>query len=289
MTTQTPFRMPCDFAILQMSCDSCECDLYEHDSISAIPSRCNSLRCEPYSMPTKPAPELDPDSEALANGHEGIHPLLPGPPPHPRGDVNLQKSESDRDHHSEMMRYEPNAQSIQVPPQRRAENPFFATAQHHRAAVSAPYVWAATTTNSASAERQSSGMVQKAKRDETNKDVWSAAKALPCASIGSSLAVAHPPLISKTTDAQDAEKSTTVLSLVLAERRTRGLTSYKHASWSKQLSKHNLLEKYPDLVEGITCGFILGIPSINRTHTPNNHPSIALYHDADEAHGVLPM
>jgi len=157
---------------------------------------------------------------------------------------------------------------------------FFATAQPCVAQESALFVWDATNTILASAEQQNYGMAQRAKHEETNRVVWSAAKASLSASTGSSFGGANQLPISKIIDAQAAEKPITVLNPVPAEKKTKINTTYKSESWSKQLSEHNLVGKYPKLVEGIMHGFHLGIPTILQTYTPNNHPSISLYRDA---------
>ena len=156
---------------------------------------------------------------------------------------------------------------------------FFATVQLHVAPESVPSVWVATNMISAGADRRSYGMAQKAKLGEANKDAWSTTKAWPSASIGNSFEVVNPRLTSKIIDVQDVERPTMVPSLALAERRIKGLTTYDPSSWSKELSKHNLIGKYPNLVKGITLGFNLGIPAITKTYTPRNHISIDIHHD----------
>jgi hypothetical protein len=157
---------------------------------------------------------------------------------------------------------------------------FFVMAQLHMAPESAPSVLVATNTTSASAGQQNCGMVRNAKLEETNKVVYAAPRALPFVLTGNSFGNANQPPISKITDAQDVKKAIMVPSHVLAERRIKPLTPYKPVAWSEALSRHGLAWKYPSLVEGIFHGFALGIPSILQTHTPHNHMSITLYHDA---------
>jgi len=157
---------------------------------------------------------------------------------------------------------------------------FFAMAQLHVAPESAPFVWVATNTISANADQRNYEMVRGAKREETNRAAWSATKAWPSVSIGSSFEAANLCRTSKTIDAQVAEKATMVPSHVLAERRIKGLTTYKPSSWFEELSKHDLIGKYPSLVEGIAQGFDLGILFITKTYTPRNHISIDTFHDA---------
>jgi len=173
----------------------------------------------------------------------------------------------------------PSATNIH-PPRPAMTSPFFAVAQPHMAWESAPPVSAVTNTTSANAKRQSYGMVPRASREETNKGIWSVAKVWPSVSIGSFHGDVSQPPTPKIIDARAAGKAIMVPNSALAEKRTKSITTYKAAAWSKELSKHNLAKKYPDLVEGITHGFHLGIPSITQTYTPCNHMSISLHREA---------
>ena len=154
------------------------------------------------------------------------------------------------------------------------------TALLHVAQESAPSALVVMNMISANAEQQSYGMVQREKLNETNKDAWSVAKALPSVSTGSSLGDVNQLPISKIINALAAEKPIMVPNSALADRRTKPITTYKFAAWSKELSKYDLVKKYPNLVEGIVHGFNLRIPTISQTYTPNNHMSITLYRDA---------
>ncbi len=71
-----------------------------------------------------------------------------------------------------------------------------------------------------------------------------------------------------------------VPNFALADRKTKGFTTYKARAWYKELSKHGLEGKYPLLVEGINHGFHLGIPTIAQTYTPHNHVSVNLHLNA---------
>ena len=159
-------------------------------------------------------------------------------------------------------------------------NRFFATAQPHVALGSAPYALVATNTTSASARPQSYGTVRRANRAETNKGVWSAARALPSVSTGSSLGDVSQPPTPTITDAPAVAKQITVPNVALADRKIKAITSYKAEAWHKELAKHGLEGRYPSLVEEIIHGFHLGIPTISQTYTPRNNMSINLYHNA---------
>ena len=61
----------------------------------------------------------------------------------------------------------------------------------------------------------------------------------------------------------------------LEQRGHKPLTLYDGRAWAEQLSSLGLQEKYPRLVQGFAEGFDLGIPLIQRTYAPPNHPSVA--------------
>jgi hypothetical protein len=123
-------------------------------------------------------------------------------------------------------------------------------------------------------------MVQRAKPRETKKGSLLISKGSLFVSTGSSLGVVDLLPISKNIVALGAGRRIMVPNNVLAERETKSITTYKAVTWSEELAKHDLVGKYPKLVEGIIHGFKLGIPIIVRTYTPSNHMSISLYHEA---------
>jgi len=145
---------------------------------------------------------------------------------------------------------------------------------------SAPFAWDDTSTIMESAGRQRYGMDQKASVEGTTRGDLSVQAVLPCASTGNFLEVVGRQGTPKTTGAPDVGRPTMAPKLVLEQRRSRGLTTYNPAAWKEELSRHSLLRKYPNLVDGIIHGFNLGIPTITRTYNPVNHMSIKLYHDA---------
>ena len=65
----------------------------------------------------------------------------------------------------------------------------------------------------------------------------------------------------------------------LEHRKNSPLTPYRRAAWAEELSHHSLQGRYPLLLHGLTHGFDLGIPTIPRTYTPPNHPSVTALHD----------
>ena len=64
--------------------------------------------------------------------------------------------------------------------------------------------------------------------------------------------------------------------IALEQRRSRGLTPYKHEAWEYELTRHGLTSKYPSLSQDLVRGFDVGIPTINNTYIPPNHPSLSL-------------
>ena len=69
------------------------------------------------------------------------------------------------------------------------------------------------------------------------------------------------------------------LKRALEQREHEPLTPYHGRAWEERLSSLSLQKKYPLLVQGLTGGFDLGIPFIQCTYAPLNHPSVALLLD----------
>ena len=77
--------------------------------------------------------------------------------------------------------------------------------------------------------------------------------------------------------AQDAGHQGMVPSTVLRHRKTNPLTPYKPNVWHRQLERHGLLGRYPDLYLSLTQGFDVGVPSIQQTYIPPNSSLINKY------------
>ena len=60
----------------------------------------------------------------------------------------------------------------------------------------------------------------------------------------------------------------------LERRRRSPLTPYDRTEWAGHLASAGLEGRYPHLLRGLTEGFGLGIPRIEKTYTPPNHPSV---------------
>lgn len=71
-------------------------------------------------------------------------------------------------------------------------------------------------------------------------------------------------------------------STVLRHRRTSPLTPYKPDAWRRQLDRHDLDRRYPDLCLSLTQGFDVGIPNIQKTYAPPNSSIINKYPEAYE-------
>ena len=133
---------------------------------------------------------------------------------------------------------------------------------------SAPFAWDDTSTTMESANCQRYGMGRRVSVEGTTKGNSSVQTVLPCASTGNFLEVVGHQGTPKITDAPGVGRLTMAPKLVLEQRRSKGLTTYNPAAWNKELSRHSLLHKYPNLVNGIIHGFNLGIPTITRTYNP---------------------
>ena len=73
-----------------------------------------------------------------------------------------------------------------------------------------------------------------------------------------------------------------VPSTVLRHRKTNPLTPYKPDAWRRQLERHGLLGRYPDLYLSLTQGFDVGVPSIQQTYIPPNSSVINKYPEVYE-------
>ncbi|SJL08045.1 uncharacterized protein ARMOST_11404 [Armillaria ostoyae] len=93
------------------------------------------------------------------------------------------------------------------------------------------------------------------------------------ASIGTDQQVANDP-IPAVTNVQDAEVLPMEPSTVLMLRRNKPCTPLHPDSWLRHLSKANLLHWYPSIYNGLSAGFNIGIPPIQKIFTPPNHTSI---------------
>ena len=62
---------------------------------------------------------------------------------------------------------------------------------------------------------------------------------------------------------------------VLELRRKQVLTPYRPDEWEFYLIEGDLLQKYPDLVDGLCFGFKIDLLNISSTQTPPNRVSIS--------------
>ena len=143
-----------------------------------------------------------------------------------------------------------------------------------------PYAWDATNMSTQNAQQPNSGTEEKFVYRETSEGVWSSLTASHSASATKPWqdAQTHPTQLG--TSAWDVGSQVMAPSSVLRHRRSNPLTPYKPDAWCRQLDRHRLLEKYPDLYHSLTNGFDVGIPSILQMYTPPNNPSISKYPEA---------
>ena len=150
---------------------------------------------------------------------------------------------------------------------------FFNPAQPH-VVESARYAWAAMIIPSQSAKRQSYGMDQQTHPEKASRECWSQQMASRSASTGRSPGAAVRSVTQIDTDAQGAENPTTGLKDALEHRGRNPLTPYDRRVWAEQLARLGLEGRYPHLIQGLTEGFDVGVPQIQRTYAPPNHASV---------------
>ena len=155
---------------------------------------------------------------------------------------------------------------------------FFSPAQAHMG-ESAWSASVATNTPSQGAKMPSSGMAQSAQPRRMTKDALSQQMASHCASTGKSRGVANPRATQIDTGAQAVGSPIMGPKVALECRRHEPLTPYNREAWAEELSRLGLQGKYPLLMQGLMHGFDLGIPQVQHTYTPPNHPSVNLLSD----------
>ena len=99
------------------------------------------------------------------------------------------------------------------------------------------------------------------------------------ASTGRSRGVAAHSATQIDTGALDVEDLIMGLKDALEHRRCNPLTPYNKKAWAEQLSRLDLDGRYPHLVQGLTEGFDVGVPRIEKTYIPSNHASIFSHKD----------
>jgi hypothetical protein len=92
--------------------------------------------------------------------------------------------------------------------------------------------------------------------------------------IGSFQEAANPRFTSTVTSAPDVEKQAMAHRPALEPKRLRATSPYTPSAWQTELACLGLLPRYPDIVEGLSSSFLLGIPPISCTYTPPNYSSI---------------
>lgn len=103
-----------------------------------------------------------------------------------------------------------------------------------------------------------------------------------CATTGKSPKVVKMPLTANDINAQGVENQTMEPRCVLEQRRlqSNALTPYVPQAWSDLLVQTGLIVKYPSLPLQLHNGFVVGIPPLTSTYTPDNHSSLIEHHIA---------
>ena len=154
---------------------------------------------------------------------------------------------------------------------------FFNQAQWGVAPPPVPFVWDATNMNTQNAQRQSYGTERRLSYKGTSKGGSSSSTDSQFASISKPWGDVKTLHTRPDTSAQDAGCQGTVPSAVLRHRKTNPLTPYKPDTWHRQLERHDLLGRYPNLYLSLTKGFDVGVPSIQQTYIPPNSSLINKY------------
>jgi hypothetical protein len=149
---------------------------------------------------------------------------------------------------------------------------FFSPAQAH-VAWSVQSVLAATIIPLQSATSPNSGMAHQALSKKIGMGRWSQQTAFCSVSTGSSQGDVYPQSTQSNTGAPAVERWAMEPKDALVQRRSDPLTPYSVKAWAEQLAELDLQEKYPLLVQGLLHSFNLGIPHIEDTYIPPNHPS----------------
>jgi hypothetical protein len=63
--------------------------------------------------------------------------------------------------------------------------------------------------------------------------------------------------------------------LVLERRKSEAVTPYKWHAWEAALLRAGILDRYPDIVQGLREGFIVNFPIVTHTQIPPNRPSVS--------------
>ena len=150
---------------------------------------------------------------------------------------------------------------------------FFNPAQPHVVDF-AWYASAAMIIPSQSVKSPSYGMGQQTHPEKASRGCWSQQTASRSASTGRSPGAATQLATQIGTGARGVGELTTGLKDALEHRRCDPLTPYDKRAWAEQLSSLGLEGRYPSLIQGLSGGFDVGVPQIQKTYAPPNHPSI---------------
>ena len=115
--------------------------------------------------------------------------------------------------------------------------------------------------------------------ERASRGSWSQRTVSRSASTGRSRGVAAHSATQIDTGAPDVEDPIMGLKDALERRRCDPLTPYNKKAWAEQLSRLDLDGRYPHLVQGLTEGFDVGVPRIEKTYIPSNHASIFSHKD----------
>ena len=154
---------------------------------------------------------------------------------------------------------------------------FFNQAQWRVAPPPVPFVWDTMNMNMPNVQPQNFGTERRPSYKGTNKGGSSFSMASQSVSTSKPCQDAQTRHSRLNTFVQDAGRQGMVPSTVLKHRKTNPLTPYKPDAWRRQMERHGLLGRYPDLYLSLTKGFDVGVPSIQQTFIPPNSSLINKY------------
>ena len=162
----------------------------------------------------------------------------------------------------------------------KLNNLLFSPAQAQKVQQSVPFVSDKKCVTSSSVNPIHYGMDQRPDAEKTIKEGLYPQQDLSCVLTGIFDRDALCKVTMIVTSVQAVETRTTVLRSVLKHRKNQVLTPYNPSIWDQLLQECNLLEKYPNLSNSLSCGFDTGIWRLYKTTTPSNGSTIYDYPEA---------
>ena len=162
----------------------------------------------------------------------------------------------------------------------KLSNLLFSLAQAQKVQQSAPFALDKKHATSSSVNPIHYEMDQRPDAEKTIKEGSYPLQDLSCVLTGIFDEDAQHKVTTIVMSVQAVETRTTVLRSVLKCRKNQALTPYNPSNWDQLLWECNLLEKYPNLSNSLSCGFDAGIQRLYKTTTPSNSSTVYDYPEA---------